>query len=298
MAATERTLGAMQALASRRWGPRAWWHPGGMAWQVATEQDAAAREMRTWGASEPQAWGWAYQPDVLMLLVDPEAPGLATQVLEWFDDVNTGRAPRVDVADGDTAAISALRAAGFTQLSDQPFAVDQRCSATSGTVRLPSGYVLRDATTVSEEVRVNAHREAWLPSALPFAPGHQREVAAGATSGFDATKLRKAQSLWPYDPARDFVITTTDAEPAACCTVWLDDETGAAEIEPLGVVPAHRRRGLARALCHAALDAVARAGGAEVVIRPRGDAAYPAPRAAYAAAGFVTVNRTRTYGRP
>jgi len=48
------------------------------------------------------------------------------------------------------------------------------------------------------------------------------------------------------------------------------------------------------ALCHAALDAVAQAGGTEV-IHPRGDAAYPAARAAYAAAGVAEVNRTRTY---
>ncbi|HVT78767.1 MAG TPA: GNAT family N-acetyltransferase, partial [Acidimicrobiales bacterium] len=70
-----------------------------------------------------------------------------------------------------------------------------------------------------------------------------------------------------------------------------------AEIEPLGVVPEHRRRGLAQALCRAALRATAEAGGTEVVIHPRGDVAYPAARDAYAAAGFVTVNRSRIFGR-
>ena len=63
----------LQALASRLWGPTAWWHPGGMAWQLAAERDGTAREIRVWDDSEPRAWGWMYQPDVLMLLVDPHA---------------------------------------------------------------------------------------------------------------------------------------------------------------------------------------------------------------------------------
>ena len=112
--------------------------------------------------------------------------------------------------------------------------------------------------SVSEDVRVAAHRAAWLPAALPFTPEHRPAAASDATSSFDAHKLRRAQSLWPYDPSRDLVITTADGEAAACCTIWFDETTGAAEIEPLGVVPEHRRRGLAIALCHAALDAVAR----------------------------------------
>lgn len=279
------------------WGTGGWWHPGGLAWQMATERDASTREIRTWGAGDLQAWGWAYQPDVLMLLVDPDAPELATEVISWFDDINTGRAPRIEVAVGEVFVIAALRKAGYMPMPGEPFALDQRRAASRVQVELPSGYVLRDATTVSEEVRVEAHRASWLPAALPFAPDHRPETSEDATSGFDAVKFRKAQAHWPYDPTRDLVITTTAGDPAACCTVWLDETTGAAEIEPLGVVPDHRRRGLAIALCHAALDAVAAASGTEVVIRPRGDAAYPAPRAAYSAAGFVEVNRTRTFGR-
>jgi ribosomal protein S18 acetylase RimI-like enzyme len=266
-----------------------------MAWQLATERDGTAGEVRVWGDSEPLAWGWMYQPDVLMLLVDPNASDLAAHVVAWFDDENTGKTPQVEIADGQEAVLDALRAAGYVEVPHQPFGVDQRCAARRLRVRLPAGYELHDALSVSEEVRVEAHRAAWLPGSLPFAPEHRPVVDSDATSNFDARKLRRAQGLWPYDAPRDLVITTTGGEPAGCCTVWLDDTTGAAEIEPLGVVPGHRGRGLAIALCHAALDAVARAGGNEVVIHPRGDVAYPAPRAAYAAAGFTEVNRTRVY---
>lgn len=268
-----------------------------MAWQLAAERDGTTRETRVWGDSELRAWGWMYQPDVLMLLVDPDAPELAAEVVEWFDDINVGKAPRVEVADGEEGVLAALRVAGYVEAPDEPFGVDQRSAARRLQVRLPGGYALHDATSVSEDVRVEVHRAAWRPAALPFASGYRPAVSSDATSSFDAHKLRRAQSLWPYDASRDLVITAAGGEAAACCTVWFDETTGVAEIEPLGVVPEHRRRGLAIALCDAALDAVARAGGNEVVIHPRGDIAYPAPRAAYAAAGFTAVNRSRTYVR-
>lgn len=297
MAAGRTDLRSLQALASRLWGPTAWWHPGGMAWQSATEQDGAIREIQVWGDAEPCAWGWMYQPNVLMLLVDPGAPELAVEVVDWFDDTNVGDAPRVEVADGQRHVIDTLRSAGYVECNDEPFGVDQRCAAQRLHARLLTGYELHDATSVSEDVRVEAHRAAWLPAALPYAPGHRPQISTDATSSFDVHKLHRAQSVWPYDASRDLVITTTSGEPAACCTVWLDETTGAAEIEPLGVVPDHRGRHLAIALCHAALDAVVKAGGNEVVIHPRGDTAYPVPLAVYEAAGFTHVNRTRVYGR-
>jgi predicted N-acetyltransferase YhbS len=201
------------------------------------------------------------------------------------------------VADGDEHVAAALRAAGYDEVADEAFALDLRCAAEPTRLQLPRGYVLRTAADVSDAVRVDAHRNAWLPAALPYEPAYQPTVAPGAMSSFDAQKLARVRATPPYAAERDFVITTADGDPAACCTVWFDAASGSAEIEPLGVAPDHRRRGLAQALCHASVDAVAKAGGVEVVIHPRGDAAYPAPRGAYAAAGFRTVNRTRVYGR-
>jgi ribosomal protein S18 acetylase RimI-like enzyme len=282
----------MQAIASRLWGPTSSWHPGGMAWQLATEQSPGV--MRVWDGA---AWGWMYQPDVLLLQVDAAAPELAAEVVAWFDAANTGTAPRVETAEGQDHVVAALVAAGYSEVTDEAFGLDQRCAAERTKVRLPRGYALNTAADVTDEVRINAHRDAWLPRALPYVPELRPFIAEDATSGFDEAKLARTRATPPYAAARDFVITTADGAPAACATVWFDESTGSAEIEPLGVAPEHRRRGLAQALCHAALDAVARAGGSEVVIHPRGDAAYPAPRGAYSAAGFKTVNRTRIYGR-
>ena len=179
-----------------------------------------------------------YQPDVLMLLVDPHAPELAAEVVEWFDDINMGKAPRVEVADGQEAVLDALRVAGYVEAPDEPFGVDQRGAARRLQVRLPVGYELHDAMSVSEDVRVEAHRAAWLPAALPFAPEHRPAVSSDATSSFDAHKLRRAQSLWPYDASRaTWSSPPLSGEAAACCTVWFDETTGAAEIEPPGCRP-------------------------------------------------------------
>lgn len=279
-------------IASRLWGPHAFWHPGDMAWQFATERTPGI--IRLW---DDRAWGWVYQPDTLMLQVDPTAPELAAEVVAWFDDVRTGDAPRVEVGEADAPVVAALVAAGYAEVPDGPFSVDMRCAAAPTEVDLPAGYALRSAADVPVATRVEAHRAAWLPTALPYHPDHQPTFAADATSAFDDVKLARTQTMYLYAAERDFVITTDDGDPAACCTLWFDPDTGAGEIEPLGVAPEHRRRGLARALCRAALDAVATAGGTEVVIFPRGDDAYPAPRAAYLAAGFTICGRSHTYGR-
>jgi GNAT superfamily N-acetyltransferase len=84
---------------------------------------------------------------------------------------------------------------------------------------------------------------------------------------------------------------------AACCIVWWDPAIGVAEVEPLGVVPAHRRLGLAGVLCMEAAARVEARGGHTVYINSSPDPAYPAPNAAYAAAGFRLVERGRTFRR-
>lgn len=72
--------------------------------------------------------------------------------------------------------------------------------------------------------------------------------------------MRKA---WLYDPALDLVAVADadrDGRFAACCIAWFDPATGVCEIEPLGVAPKHRRRGLAVALCLEVANLVADAG--------------------------------------
>lgn len=52
-----------------------------------------------------------------------------------------------------------------------------------------------------------------------------------------------------------------DGAIAAFCTIWFDDVTRSAYFEPVATVPAHRRRGLGKALMTEGLRRLQRVGG-------------------------------------
>ncbi|WP_327155385.1 hypothetical protein [Streptomyces tubercidicus] len=81
-----------------------------------------------------------------------------------------------------------------------------------------------------------------------------------------------------------------DDNPTA---VWTDGGKAA----PAALPPAsgRPRRGLARAVCLAALRAFAAAGGRRAVVYCRGDAGHPVPKRLYESLGFTAYTRTHTY---
>jgi GNAT superfamily N-acetyltransferase len=102
---------------------------------------------------------------------------------------------------------------------------------------------------------------------------------------------------WLYDQSRDLVVEAPDGSLAACCIAWWDPAARCAEIEPLGVLPGHRRRGLATAMCMAVAAQVAALGGDQVHINTGPRADYPAPAATYLAAGFTVIRLGGSYAR-
>ena len=119
----------------------------------------------------------------------------------------------------------------------------------------------------------------------------------GACAGLTAEMLTDVEAAWPYCRDLHILVEAPDRVLAASCIAWLDPTTGTAAIEPLGVRPEYRRRGLAGALCMRAAQLVHAAGGREIVVHPRGDGGYPAPLGAYPRCGFRKVGRTRLYAR-
>lgn len=97
---------------------------------------------------------------------------------------------------------------------------------------------------------------------------------------------------WPYRAELDWVAVAPEGSFAANCLCWLDEENKIAEVEPVGTHPDHRRRGLAAAVCLAALRA-ARAAGAETGL------VYPVnglPAATlYESIGFRAISRHLTF---
>jgi ribosomal protein S18 acetylase RimI-like enzyme len=73
-------------------------------------------------------------------------------------------------------------------------------------------------------------------------------------------------ATWPYRGSLDCVVEAPDGRFAAYCLVWLEDETGVGELEPVGVREEYRRRGLGAAVCTFALRRLHQEGGRQAIV--------------------------------
>jgi GNAT superfamily N-acetyltransferase len=284
---------AAQELAGRLWPQGA--HPGGLGWALAQRQ-AADEFVLFEGANGPVALV-ARRVDAspyAMALVDPAVPEAAKVVVTWLRGGGTRPELTIELPTGDQAMVTAIREEGF-EVRLKASIAGMRRSATNGAFPIPKGYVVRTVRPEETMARVDVHRAAWRPASLPYAPHHRPTAALDATSTFDRAAYEAVRRTWLYDPSLDLVVEAPDGSLAACCIAWFHPASGVAEIEPLGVVPQHRGRGLAGALCLAVGMRVVRLGGKEVFINTGPRADYPAPGRAYAKAGFETFVRAHTY---
>lgn len=224
---------------------------------VAMQRLASAR----WPAGRhPGGLGWSIATNqVERLLLEEDGDGLLE--FTWFED-------------------------GLDHSSTTPLPHLMVREATDDVPASPAGYTVRSVLDDELPARVAVHRAAWNPHALPWHPDHRPQYPPDARSGHSLEMYEAVRRAWMYDPTRDLVAVAPDGSLVGCCIVWLDERTQVAEIEPLGVVPAHRRRGVAQAVCHEATRRVAAAGGRQLVIARWPNPAYPAPAGAYARAGF------------
>lgn len=282
---------AMQELQSRVWPLGA--HPGGLGWLLATRQVGEHVVVAT---EEGQLVGWgALSPGEVAVTVAPGGAHVAEALLESLLERAGGSEIAIVVNDNDGTLRDVVSAAGFVPGEGASYGMwlDVAAASSLGV----DGYMLRAVFPDEYGRRVEAHRSAWRPAALPFHPDHRPQIDEAATSSFDAEVYDRCRGTWLYTPELDLVAVAADGSFAATCLAWFDPATGVAELEPMGVHPDHRRRGLAGALCHEVATRVERFGGSEVFINagPRED--YPAP-AAYTKAGFRTLRRGQRYLRP
>jgi len=213
------------------------------------------------------AWGWV--EGGLIFMVHPQHRERLADVLDWAE------ADAVTALEHDTASIEALRARGYVADESRWFDHMTRSLDDLPEPRVHDGYALR-AVRGEEELlaRTESHRAAWEPS---------RVVPAS---------YRAVMRAWPYRAELDWVAVAPDGTFAANCLCWLDEANRIAELEPVGTHPDHRRRGLATAVCLAALSA-ARAAGADTGL------VYPVnglPAATlYESIGFRAISRHLTF---
>lgn len=84
---------------------------------------------------------------------------------------------------------------------------------------------------------------------------------------------RSLQSAPLYRRDLDIVAIAEDGSIAAFCTIWFDDVTRTACFEPLAAIPAHQRRGLARAMMIEGMHRLKRMGCKVAFVSGSSDAA-------------------------
>jgi hypothetical protein len=235
----------LQRLASRVWPTG--WHPGGLGWALARGRLAA--EVVVFEGKNGVV-GWAarsgvHEPGELLAQADPSHPEIAEVIVEWLLATPPVVPLSIDVYDGQTTLAAALRHAGFEPQAGARVLGMFR-SAQGVQPPAPAGFTIRATRADELDSRVEVHRAAWKPAAQPWYDG--RIVDPQAESSFDAAEYEAVRSTWLYDPELDLVAVGPDQALAGCCIAWFDPASGVAEIEPLGVAPAHRRTGLAVAM--------------------------------------------------
>ena len=287
-------LRAMQALTQRVWSERSPFHIGNLAWErfehVGRDPEWPTR---LWLEGDMvRAWGWIQDGGHLYFQIDPARGDLFDDVFAWFEATATGDLTRVAL-DNDPDGLARLAGRGYRALGDEhPFAVRMsRPLDDLPPVVLPGGFrALSMAQVQDPERRALAHRNAWSRIA-------GREAEPPGRSRVTGESYRQVMAAFPYRPDLDWVIEAPDGRLATNACLWLDEVHGAGLFEPVGTDADFRRLGLGQAVCLAALHALRAAGGRVALVGPRGDDAYPAPRALYAGVGFTAYARDIVHAR-
>jgi mycothiol synthase len=121
----------------------------------------------------------------------------------------------------------------------------------------PTGYEIRALRDGLELL------ERCYASGLAF---HDGDIAVATENRADPSWYLRLQRAPLYRRDLDVVAVDELGAIAGFATAWFDDVTRSVLLEPVGVVPAHQRRGLGRALVTAALARAARQGATLAIV--------------------------------
>ena len=260
-------------------------------WASSPEQEQDDWRHRFWHApgGEIIGWGWAFLPHEtpqtdgttrpfrranLAWLVHPEHSEVFGEILDWYDEQAEGLERVVSVRAAHTEALALVAAHGYAvneqQAGDQGYWIqlNGRDLDEIETPAVPEGYRVRTAAEVGTEAAYRAHADAWHPSTLTL------------------EAMERTQRTESYRADLHLVVVTDDGAPVASTTIWLDEETGSAEFEPVGTHPEHRRKGVARAMLLHGMHAAKAAGARRMLVACLGAAGHPAARELYYSVGF------------
>ncbi|MFK3983748.1 GNAT family N-acetyltransferase [Micromonospora sp. NPDC050397] len=289
-------LAARLGCVGRTWTPQQRLHPGNVAWASARGDGSTNPDIAlTWGNP---LWGFAdiwlppsgARPASVTLHL---APGMTAHQLAIAIDEVLRVAPHVtaEVSLQQTELVDALSGRGFHRADGPWFAQLWRGLADLSDLRahhLPDGYSIRRVRRDELVERVEVHRRCWDPvriKQLLNLPVTGEEPG----SSYSIEKHLAVIGSPVYREELDLVVEAADGSLAAFALGWLDPEAGSILFEPVGTVPAHAERGLARALCAELLRVARDLGATQAVVGPRGDGAYRVPRKVYEGLGMREV---------
>ncbi|MEV2277060.1 GNAT family N-acetyltransferase [Nocardiopsis sp. NPDC049922] len=240
------------------------------------------------------AWSWAQLPRTVRLSdgsvrdltdaylayqVHPDHAGLIDEVIDWYDGTAAGIERTVRPSAADEFALRRWAAHGYetdpaslgdaghwTQLNERDLAdVEQPV--------LPEGFRFRTADEAGPEAAVQAHLDAWAPTAYT-AEGYQ---GVRRTAG--------------YRGDLHVLVEAPDGTMASSTIMWLDEANGTVEFEPVGTHPDYRRLGLARAMLLHCMRLARAAGATHTTVACLGAPGHPEARGLYHGVGFRELAR-------
>ena len=220
---------------------------------------------------EDVAWLWELDGRLIAILMPDGGPGEAHMLVH----------PKLQTPELEQAM---LRVAEEHLTAASSDATCQLCVWAAGRDRLRQAILLRHGYAKDHEAATQWRRQLAeaIPSA-PSAPGytirslgdglellercyasglgfHAGDIRVAVDNRADPTWYRNIQTAPLYRRDLDLVAVAPDGAIAAFCTVWFDDATRSGYFEPVATVPAHQRRGLARALMTEGLRRLQRIG--------------------------------------
>ncbi|MEY9846499.1 GNAT family N-acetyltransferase [Streptacidiphilus sp. MAP5-3] len=240
------------------------------------------------------AWGWAYLPRQvrrndgsvrevtgasLTYQVHPDHAELVDEVIDWFEGVAAGLERTVLASAADAFALKRWAAHGYasdaealaddgdwTQLNERDL-VDVELPV------LPAGFRFRTAADAGPDAAVQAHVDAWTPTA------YTAESYAG---------VRRTPG---YRADLHVLVEAPDGTMAASAIMWLDEVNRTVEFEPVGTHPAYRRLGLGRSMLLHGMHLARAAGATHATVVCLGAPGHPGARGLYYGLGFRELSR-------
>ena len=160
----------------------------------------------------------------------------------------------IAICDDNLVEIELAKDQGFVKSEQTETMLSIKLNKTF-TYQLPEGYYVKNLDPIKEKYALM-----WL-FWRGFDHGNDKEEFERTEDLESEMRLRKH-----YISSLSVAAYTKEDEPVAYCSLWYDNQTDYAYLEPVCTVPEHRHKGLAKAIIYEALNRVKELGAKKVYV--------------------------------